>query len=765
MKKDYANKQDRAGDAPGKNTQTDNFVCGTVYYPVYLAFKLAIYLLIATFLVIPGLTFGVPGIQSIESVYAAGANVTILTIPSSGYAKVLLMSGGPYTWNDLCTRDSVDTAGTIYPLGEHCAFACTGNAAEWGIQKSIIAFDLTTVLNQISDINAIKSVRLITGDYCTIAGGTPFDWIDSYLSFYKTVDSDWSITGADWSEAKKSNNIAVFQYKGFYDLPSSAGSTTYWNMYSQYLWQFLSWRDTHNYIYFTFSPMRVQLNAQPTTWNGVIVAAGGSVSPTLEITYIPSAPTRTVWHKGNTGGNNPLLTGNETADNITWESPRCAYADEDISFYINGQWGANVTMQLIDDKNVLLANHNDFVHSDGTYNWVIPAGTLPTTYSGWIRVKETNFNLVSNWGRVEPSPSANEKNLNVYAVDTNYPQYDYPFITWCVKEDNIMEIHWKTNIASSEVTNYGIDLYTGGDNVTGWIYDSGLDNLNTGYYMCSSNNSFLSAWRYMLFTPKASTQGFNNANGLIVNLNEDYSAVSSGFILPLIRSRVDNSVLTDTNSCYYYLQNPADGIAVSIDSQLMAMVTVGAPSKVADKLSYIDVEELDSGYNLVGSVTGQAIVGTVQLQLPMITTAGNYKARFVLYDDMKTPYYSYIIDLPFAAQVTQNPNGTTTTTTTPGEPGGTGGTNINSWLDWITNFLKSHNLDNEAGHWLLIFILCIAIIILTRKVPLAMCIMLVIIFAGAFLAKWLNPWFIVLMSIIVGFIGYGLFRKKEQGNT
>lgn len=708
-----------------------------VYFRVIMAFVL--------FLAVVAIDY-LPGVVS--PVYGAGPVTDNITCT----VQTGLMTDTERYWSAGST--GLTCSSVTKPQGGFVGWNTFITSDKWQQLRSYYQFDLSAI----TATSDIVDVKLWNQTQRSVSAGAPADWLTSYLSFYYTPDSDGVLATADWGNAYTAGSVMLFAPKTISSMTDGAYTWQVWQMYSGYFGQLLSMRDSNGLVNFTWATMRSMLNVSP-TWYGnnkachVLGNYGAGVSPYLQITYVSDAIERTVLIPAN-GAVNPLPTGSETADNITWYSPRLSYADEGMVLSVNGESGANVSVRLVSADGLLLASRKDSIRDNSHFYWSV--AVLGSFAGGWVKAYEDNFNLQSSWGYVAPVPSASQKNLEVYAVSTEYPQYDNAFSEYVIYQNGMMFVHWKTNIQANEITDYGLEMQIAGDNVTGVIYQKTLSWLNSDYYqirdnLATSNNTYLAAWRYAIFTPYINVAGFDNRDGAIINVDQPYTAINAGFWMPLIYNVDDDSVLTMTHSCYYYLSKLSDGVSISLDSNLKATITVGNLSKVPAKLSNLTIQVIDDVGQVVGLAYGSAIAGNWEVQLPSITDEGDYQVRFIFYDDTLSPYYSYIHDLPFHVGVTGVPG------IVPGEVPSVSGLSL-----WIGGLLGRYNLDNEVGHWLVIFILCVILAAIFWKHSVVATVLVLLIFAGAFALGWINPWFIILLCLGAGLTIYGLIRKKTK---
>lgn len=679
------------------------------------------------------------------------------------YSLNATMTGTLYrTTSQAWGLQSIASSSESNAVGSPCSKFGTLNGAPvdtWYQYRGLLAFYVPLATG-----TEIKSVKLRV--YCkNISGGGPADWGTTYFGFYKTINMNTTLENSDWSAALSQGRIMTTAPRQLNDF-ATVDTWYEFNIYTAYLKQFLSWR-SGDYLFLTFSNMRSMMLYAP-TWSifksaQVTIQAGGPDQPQLIISYIPVSIPRVVYVATN-AGKNPMPFGTETADNMTWGSPRCAYSDETIYFKVYGDSGANITLRCIGSDGTLLATQTDEVRVDGLYNWSF---VVPSTYSGWIRAYEDKNGLYSTWGYIDRSPSPTMLNLTTYAYSTSYPQYDNPFSYYSVYKDGLMFVYWASNIVTAELGYYNLGLWVSGNTTYGTMFSENFTWMADSYYNIDyTSNRYLAANRYAIYCPQIISSGFNNGDGLVYNLNREYDMTSSGFIVPVIYDNVTGAVIAECHSAYYYLQNSDnDGVKISTDTVVEAnktisvYINVGAASMIPSRLSNLTVQLIDSLGYVYNKATGFVTAGVLAAGLTAPSISGIYQIRCTFYDTSISPYYSLVLDKPVTVS-----GGTTPTATTPAAPG-TGGGSPTDWLSWFSNLIKKAGLDNEPGHWLIIFILCIIWVAMLRKNAMALTIMICLTVGSGLIFKWLNPWFYVLLAIGAGIIIFGLFKKKTHSSS
>jgi len=479
----------------------------------------------------------------------------------------------------------------------------------------------------------------------------------------------------------------------------------------------------------------------------------GPDGPELVIEYATPPAERNVTIIVNAAKYTEELTGSENVTRVAWWSPRAAFADEALTFAIEGDPGAEFTAGLYRSDGTLVETVTDAIRVDGDYNFNID---LLDPFEDWVQLRVTDWSIASTWGRVEPVPAASMRNLDIYSYDTMFPQYDNPLGPYIIYKDQLMYLYWKTNMTDPEYIDYTLEIRPGGNrDLTVW--SENMTWFKDSYFQIENDsNDFLVHWRYAIFTPMIQESGFDTKDGLIVDVSKDYVVATTGFWQPVIMDHTDNSSLTWTHTSYFYLNAPDQGVYCSLDqgtykagSDMTMTVQVGNHAKVDDYLSNVRVLLVADTGAVVGSGDGLLNLGENILTVYAPDDTGSYQARFVLYDDELVPDYQYIKDVPFVVTET----GTGGNGAVPG---------VDDWIEVVNDFMADRGLDNEAGHWLVIAVLCVIIAVGFRKMPLVATALVLLVFAGALLAKWINPWFIVLCAGAFGFWLYGIIRGSGK---
>ena len=694
--------------------------------------------------------------SNIKSAYGAGAVTANLTCITGSFSSHYFSSYS--SWNG----QTIDADSDGYYTSSSSVGWYEGPTPSTFTQtEDIFAFDFSSIPvgSQIIDVKLVNYVTKYGVDYSSY----PYDWLNSYFSIYRTYPMDSTIQNTDWSVAYNGGRVMLFSPKKF-NWFSSAYAYYTWQMYSGYYSSLRGTANSDNRVYFTFASMRRMLNAAPAHYANapllLIESPSGVSAPHLIVKYVPSPATRTVYVDTNAAVN-PAPSGLEVANNITWGSPRCAYADETIYFKVYGESGANITLKCVGSDGTLLAAQTGSVRIDGVYNWSF---TVPASYNGWIRAYEQNYGLYSTWGYIDRAPSPTMQNLTTYAYDTAYPQYDNPFSYYTVWKDGLMFVYWATNVESAELEYYALALWVSGNSTYGTMFGGNLSWFADYYYSINKTaNRYLAANRYAIFCPQIVSSGFNNADGLVYNLNKEYDLSSCGFIVPVVYNNSTGEVITTCHTAYYYLQDwVIDGIKINVDSTTAAngIVAVniycGKYSMIPDRLSTLTVQLIDNLGYVYSTAYGSVMVGSNIAGLQAPENGGSFQIRCT-FSSASSPYYSLILDTPITIT-----GGTTPAPPTSGTGTGPPGSAIGDWTGRVKALIKQYGMDNEAGHWLLIILLCALWVWLLRKSPVAMTGMIVLTIGGGLIFQWLNPWFYALLILGAAITIFGLFKRKTK---
>lgn len=679
------------------------------------------------------------------------AGYTELTINSDAHKY---LDSSYSVWTTATHQDTAISAGNNLCAVGYGAASSTPNY--YRTRSSILRFNLDTAPD-ISLVNGIK-VRLyfveaqVTNDP---------DFQGPYVSLYdcNTVVSNGTDSAVidNFNDEQKRNRLTNYYY-----WTDFSDGNWYEFTVTQSDWPtVLNKRDSH-YSYMSLVTEQHALDNIPTgVWSasgsytlyfGAIAGANPAIYPQLVISYAEEATPPVFDYHENALVDN-VTSGDEVASNITLSTLSCMYANENLEFDIQGESGAVLDLELISSSGAVLDSIADSVRTNSHYYWQIDS--LAENYSGFIRARENTYNLLSPWVCVQPAVDSSQANLNIYAVNTEYPQYAKPFSTYVVNRGGVMYVHWKTNIdtSSDNMTDLRLEIYNNGDNVTS-VYSKTFETLSSDYYKGTDNNTYTGlSWRFAVFTPKTTTDQ-NTYGGLIQNLGLDFVPDNKGYLQPMINSDADGEITT-THSAYWYLESASEGIGVSLLDSTLAVgqeigvnVKVGRECNVENYLRYVTVSVVGTS----SSTSTFVVEGDNELYIDALNAAGDYTLQIDLYDESITSYH-YIYQIEFSV-------------TESGAPSPTDGpvTSSDIW-DWITDIMERWHLNTTGGHWLLILIGMGAMMIIGhvtghKTIGLAGALL---VFALGIVVGWIDWWWVVLLALGAGFTVWQFIRSKAAG--
>lgn len=446
-----------------------------------------------------------------------------------------------------------------------------------------------------------------------------------------------------------------------------------------------------------------------------------------------------------TGG----LTGTENVTSIEWDSPRALFSDETARICFVGDPGATVNATMQTSSGTIIDSITDTIKTDGYCPWNV---SFSPSLNDWIIVSQYN-GVSSTWGRVEPIPD-NDNSLNtVNSLVNKNKQYDTKFSNYIIYDDEICKIFWKTNLETTDFTDYSLYLLAGGNNIS---YNATMQYINDNiFHTFNSDNDFLTQWRYIFFRINDSGTS-DSKDGFIINFLKPYVYNSTGFQMPSIRSSSDN--LTTTESSYFYLSPSDKGITISLPKTIYntledipVSIDVGLLSKVSQYLSNVTISIIDSTGNTVKSESTFVSVDKNTRTIKAPLTRGSYTLRLSFFDNTNTPEFTYTYQIPLSIN--------------PGSGITPPGTSPNDVWKLFEDFLDSQGWLTDIGKAIIVFIAMIATYYFTRKRKILSVIFPLIIFGIAIISNWIPMWVVALLALSVGLTAYQLLRKKAQGQT
>lgn len=685
----------------------------------------------------------------VRYVHASGNTETTLYLGSNGIKSMNWYDATDESWNYYRTAAEADSAaGGLWAGWE---YSTTGDNHVFPY-SSIITFDISSIPEDVEILEA----------HIVMKASALYDTYNSYDDFFfglfKTDPGlDYAITKDDNFNWYDWYNLGYFWQTAPYHYNDLVEDEEF-EMELLYPEEALETYKTTDNISFHLASVNHMLNYAPNTGgesdgnriradfeNGI----GSPNYPKLVITYVGAPDARTPILHENAPTDNET-TGYETADNITLETLRCMYADETMSFLVNGDSGANISLEMRNTGGELIDSSSDSVRTDGIFSWQLD---LANDFSGIVRVHELNNDLWSQWVCVRPSPDSSQSTNKVYSYSTEYPQYTEPFSSYVVDDGDLMFVHWKTNLdGSSELPDYDLELYSNG-NSDNPVYSENLSTVAEYLGGTVANQEALTHWRYAIFTPSIE-QGQNDYGGLVQDLDFDEArTLRRGFVQPIIVS--DNGTeFATTHSAYWYLSSADEGIILKVEKSQygneetpVVSLDVGGECKVERNLC-------DGTARVMGESTNtfQAFLGHQRLVLPVVETAGDYTIRITL-SQAGIHTYEYIYDMGF--EVIGEPIATGTKIPDTSTPGGI-------W-ERLKELLFGWGLDTDGGHYMVIFFGMIALAVIFWKQKLLAVGMPLLLLGLGIVIGWVDQWLVILLALGAGVFIWSIFRKKASG--
>lgn len=627
---------------------------------------------------------------------------------------------------------------------------------KWRISETFIRFDISGLPAGVD----VVEMRIVAEPDAIIDTG---DWgADHYYSFY-SVDHDYihpnpSLVDYGHTYQHIPNGYRVAGPIG--QLSCTVGVDKTWPIKTPY-WDYFLEGEGGDDVWVEFMTEYQALGWSP----GEAVAASTLlklISVRLEIDYVGVANPRSMtddsddsYHDND--AKDTTILGTETTDNITWNTIRLLYNDEYPQVLVNGDSGANVTLSLVGGAGQVLSTISDSIRVDNIYAWQIT--DVPVEYAGFIRVRDSISGEVSPWGYISSVPDSSQLTNRIYARFTEYPQYDREFSGYVVQRGDLLFHHWKTDVdgTTDNLSALSLGIWSRGDTAKE-KYSETLADLGTEYYLGSQD--FVGEnihWRYAIFTPEY-VAGQVTYNNLVQLIDLPFDRVYKGFIQAVITD-TDNVTdeYTETHSAYWYLSNAGEGIAITskysnyaVDDEIDIVVTIGGECNVETDLPSVKIEIL-YGDDIVQTHNFSIVEGVNEISMSGFSVEGSYTARCHFISDLKT--YDYVKDIPFTV------SGDTSGVSDDDEAGVPG---VGDWKRALDELIARWGLDNEPGHWLIIIVLSLIVAILFRGMPVVATGLVILIMSGALIFEWLNPWFIVLLTLGAGAFIYAWVKRSRK---
>jgi hypothetical protein len=671
-----------------------------------------------------------PFCYDIEPVQAAGHTVLVIT-PSEAGGPVFYPASYGLSWAAKC-----GTAGTCDAINtSKVGWYSTNDSGKYGKPySSIYSFSLSGLPADVEIVSV--SVNM------TPSGKN--DTSPSYSDFY------FGIVRTDFGAGSTLDNTDIDNWiyydEGWLSEPDHYNSLTNGVEYTMPLTEYGIIGAGISYFYMEIMPAQKKYMYEPARENETEISYQVT-SAKLIVTYVtPATRGDADLHENDDIDDTPV--GNEVADNITLETIRCMYADETLSFLVNGDSGANVTLELRDKDDVVIDLHSDSIRVDGIYSWQI---NVASDYSGFVRVRETNFDIWSDWVSVVPSPDTSQATNNVYAGFTAYPQYTTAFSDYVTYDGDLMYIHWKTNVnPATELSDFGLKLMARGNSQ---VYYNSLQTIATDYFQGEpAVQNVYSHWRYAVFTP-ALVAGMNDYNGIVNDLRLNMSrSIYTGFIQALIVETADGiTELAPCHSAYWYLSAVNKGITISSEKDTytdeenpVINVTIGNECKVETTL--------DTGVVQIGNyVESQFIaeLGVNRIDTSPVSTVGAQTCSVILSSGEHSYVYRYDMTLEFTE-----------------DDGGGGGNSIddvtdpNSILGLLKKILGIVDYSSDTSHWILLIVGMAILTAIFWFSSLMRVVFPMLLFGTACVSGWIDSWWVILLALGAGVYLFSIFKKK-----
>lgn len=576
---------------------------------------------------------------------------------------------------------------------------------------------------------------------------------DAVLALYMgTLDNTPTVTNADWDNAYDQGSVRISDYRRMQDYAAD---------------EFIKFRlldipetepylegDAHGVVWFWVLTTNYSINIEPPqsgneTWSKSEQYYHETVDgnrPKLEIFYQSEENSRDSEPVGPNAGLTISENTTGITDNITWQSTRCAYADEDLQFIVEGTPGTPIALKLLKRDSTELNSVTTWIQDDGIYYW---SPDMPSDTDSFVIVYDMNSGVSSSYGYVSPSPDESQDKLSVMAVDTlnNHSVKEMSYFITNVSDR--MAFHWRTNIdGDTELANYDINIYKNGDYGQP-VYTLSFQSLADDYFSVSANNTSQLHWRYALFTMDGES-GFNDFEGLIIDLNQEPSYTNRGFYTLAITDNGTDNAITSPKDAYWYIGKESDGVVLSTrdmtDTVYMDII-VGDPCKVKDDLSGVEAYLILPDGSLTWEHIGSVSATSSYLNLESYPHGTGDWYAHIEFSGANTDFV-YIRDILLNFVSQEEP-----TVIPPG--GGIKERAEEQMTDW--------GLDNTAGRWTIIVVAMLLFFGIFYRSELMRVMMPLLILALGIIYEWTDIWLIVLLALGAGLTLFGLLRKKVAG--
>lgn len=701
----------------------------TVFMKLWIAFLVAIVLLV----------YFMAGQVTIKVALAAGETTSEYTSDLGDY------------WGSAYEEEWIDAANS--PQSHTSTTSEVGWSSnadkDWRVKASAVGFDISAIPAGSTILSATVLLR------CDAKANTG-SWSEQYYALYTMDEPVHNSAGLLTIDYTRLSSVERYSDWGAGD----------WVQFDLMLPGWQEWIDSPKadgriwfYIATTNHGLLYEPDPKETTKEMYMrfYAQGTGSAPKISITYLapPAERITAIDIPENEATTTSLPTGNIT--DVSWITPRSAYADEAIGFDISGDAGTPIDCSLKDKDGNALFETTDSVRTNGHYYFTASVETDTSNFARCV-VTQSSTTVITNsyWGYIAPSPGATMEINTTSCYDTDLTHYDYEISTFVLSPQELMKVHWYTNIdGSSELADYDLEIHHQGYS-TDAIFSENLSYLKDNYWLNTDNNSDVLHIRFMLFCMDGSVSGFNDYDGMIYSLNQTMSGDTYGFYVPTVLDGDTSEELTTPYDAYWYVPKPSDAVlmsmvhteypdggypSVDISSgalggvlsdlnlvELKVIPNIGDTATVADDSLYTTPQRIESEYEYV--------------------TSGNYVLRVELHQGQCS--FRYIRDMSFIVGETED------------EPG-TGEQVIKNFQDWIEEFLYRFGLNNDMGHWIVIIFAMACLFLATYKSPVIRVVLPLMVLGVAIVAKWLDIWIIVLLAMGAGLTIWGILRRRMSG--
>lgn len=693
----------------------------------------------------------VVGVMVLALVLVMGLVVLPLPVESAGTTEVKLTAGwhgadGKFdlasgqTW-EVC-YDGTGPERFVNGCGSQVGFGCSPTYDNYVIYEGVFGVDISSIPED-AEIVSIK-IRVYTFSKNDDGGQSGL-----YYAVYKADPQTNQTNGGLASEDMYKWKNPVVRASHIIDHNSiEVGAWTTFEVMDSKLDTFFDFRKQFNQIQILSTYLA--MNVKPTYISGwkywyVLFESyemvGGKPAE-LIVTYLGEAPEREVI----VDDNEPIDPDPDPSaelDAIDWVSPRANYRDEYMAVIATGDSGAEIELNLVNDDGRIIATIQDSIRTDGEFKWKIKVGSNKAEF---IRVIDTKTQICCDWGYTSSAPSSEQPTNSIMVMDAIYPHWFRPVGDFVVKANDVVEVHWKTNMVASENPDYSVQIYRNGQSGD-VIYNQTIEWLGTNYYYNTSDNDGLLGWRYMLFSPLGSGDGFNSYDGMVVPLSLEFGGSNDGHYQPLIKQTTGGSdELTETHSSFWYVDRAVDVGSLIVASGVWGVgkeynvnMVVGERGKIATYLSDGTVRIIDAQGKQINIKGGVLTTGNNNFE---IQSAGGEGTHFVEFGATKE-------DVSWTLRIRQKIE-------VSGEGAGGG----------LLPFVIPWGLDNPAGRWIIILCgMAVAFIFTYKRSRLLSVVAPLMVLGIGIVMGWVDTWIIVLLSLGAGVVIYGMIKRRTQGGA